>query len=100
MVPVPHDGSWNGKRVVSSDWIRASVAPQIAVGTQSNGPKYGYKWWLYPLALPEPDLMAVFNAWNILPGHLPPPTSHLPLIHIPGPAESFRTSRYMNSSPS
>ena len=68
MVPVPHDGSWNGKRVVSADWIRASVAPQIAVGTQSNGPKYGYKWWLYPLALPEPDLMAVFNAWNILPG--------------------------------
>ena len=83
-----NDGSWNGRRVVSSDWIKASVAPQIAVGTQSNAPKYGYTWWLYPLAsdptkfawtgsgfggqfpiaLPEQDLIAVFNAWNILPG--------------------------------
>ncbi len=58
------------------------------MGTQANAPKYGYKWWLYPLAsdptkfawtasefggrfpvaLPEKDLIAVFDAWNILPG--------------------------------
>ena len=83
-----NDGLWNGKRIVSQDWIKASIAPQIAVGTQPNSPRYGYKWWLYPLAsdpakfawagsgfggqfpfaLPEQDIIVVFNAWNILPG--------------------------------
>lgn len=83
-----NDGMWNGTRIVSSDWVKASIAPQIAVGTQPTSAKYGYKWWLYPLAsdptkfawagsgfggqfpiaLPEKDVIIVFNGWNILPG--------------------------------
>lgn len=83
-----NDGMWNGTRVVSSEWVKASVAPQIATGTQPTSARYGYKWWLYPLAsnptkfawagsgfggqfpiaLPEKDVIIVFNAWNILPG--------------------------------
>jgi CubicO group peptidase (beta-lactamase class C family) len=86
------NGQWNGKRVVSEDWVRASIAPAMAVSPAAGAPKYGFKWWLYrhpadtsafvlggsgfggqfPLALQREDLVVVFNAWNIgrpgLPG--------------------------------
>lgn len=78
-------GVWNGKRVISTEWVNASVAPAIAVAAAPGAPKYGYKWWLYPhpadtsshvwsgsgfggqfpMALPRDDLIVVFNAWNI-----------------------------------
>jgi CubicO group peptidase (beta-lactamase class C family) len=81
-------GVWNGRRVLSDEWVRASVAPAIAVAPGAGAPRYGFKWWLYPhpsdsssfvwsgsgfggqspMALPREDLVIVFNAWNILPG--------------------------------
>ena len=81
------DGMWNGRRVVSSDWVKASVAPAMSVAPNPAAPKYGYKWWLYqhpkdstftvwsgsgfggqfPMALPKEDLVVVVNQWN-LPG--------------------------------
>lgn len=83
------DGNWNGRRVVSSDWVRQSVAPAVTVGEARPGAaRYGYKWWLwanptdtsrvmwggsgfggqFPVAIPEEDLVVVINQWNILPG--------------------------------
>lgn len=82
------DGMWSGTRVLSPDWVQASIAPAVAVGPAAGAPKYGYKWWLYrhptdtsafvlsgsgfggqfPMALPREDLIVVFNAWNIMPG--------------------------------
>ena len=79
-----HDGMWEGKRIVSSDWVKASIAPQVAV-EQYPGVKYGYLWWLYPygkdnaelsfggsgyggqlpVVLPAEDIVIVVNAWNI-----------------------------------
>lgn len=81
-------GMWNGRRVLSSDWVNASVAPAIPVASAPGAPKYGYKWWLYahpadstsqvwsgngfggqfPMAIPRDDLIVIFNAWNIIPG--------------------------------
>ena len=81
-------GMWNGQRVLSKEWVDASVAPAIAVSPAAGAPKYGYKWWLYahpsdststvwagngfggqfPMALPKEDVIVVFNAWNIGPG--------------------------------
>lgn len=81
-------GSWEGKQVVSQDWVRLSVTPAIATGPSPAAAKYGLKWWLYrnpadtsrfiwggsgfggqvPLAIPEDDMVIVFNAWNIVPG--------------------------------
>jgi CubicO group peptidase (beta-lactamase class C family) len=81
-------GSWDGQRVVSADWVRASTTPSIRVGPSPNAAGYGYKWWLYrdptdptrtvwagsgfggqlPYAFPGLDLVVVFNGWNILPG--------------------------------
>jgi CubicO group peptidase (beta-lactamase class C family) len=82
-------GVWDGKEVVSSAWVKDSVAPHVSVpgGTW----KYGYKWWLQPIGsapeditwfargfggqqlivLPEYDIVAVFTGWDILPSDAP-----------------------------
>jgi CubicO group peptidase (beta-lactamase class C family) len=39
-------GQWNGRQVVSSEWIGASTTPKIkAIADGFNG-SYGYLWWL------------------------------------------------------
>jgi CubicO group peptidase (beta-lactamase class C family) len=46
-----NDGTWNGERLVSSEWLRESVIPRTAIGWddpdqwewQVTG--YGYQWW-------------------------------------------------------
>jgi CubicO group peptidase (beta-lactamase class C family) len=78
-------GTWKGRPVVPADWVKASVAPAIAVPGPS-GIQYGYKWWLQPygsggrlawagsgfggqrpIAIPEHDLVIAVTGWNILP---------------------------------
>lgn len=74
--------------MVSTEWVRASLAPAIDVDGRPGGAKYGYKWWLYPnptapdrvmwagsgfggqfpIVIPEDDLIVVINQWNIFPG--------------------------------
>jgi CubicO group peptidase (beta-lactamase class C family) len=81
-------GAWEGRQVVSPEWVRASVAPAVPVSNAPNASRYGYKWWLHanpvdstrrvwagsgfggqlPIAIPEHDMVIVFNGWNILPG--------------------------------
>ena len=46
-----NDGTWNGERIVSSDWLAESVTPRTPIGWpdpsqwdwQVTG--YGYQWW-------------------------------------------------------
>ncbi len=79
------DGNWNGKRIVSGDWVKASVTPSASINASI---KYGYKWWLMPygtdktkyawvcrgfgdqsaIIIPEYDIVAVFTGWNIIDG--------------------------------
>jgi CubicO group peptidase (beta-lactamase class C family) len=42
-------GTWQGRRIVSEEWVRHSTAPRYALGTAT---RYGYQWWLreYPYA--------------------------------------------------
>lgn len=81
------DGLWDGNRIVSSDWVRQSIAPAVKVDEKS-GVQYGYLWWLYPYGKPDPriafggsgfggqlpivladeDIVVVVNGWNILDG--------------------------------
>jgi len=84
-------GVWDGKAVVTPEWVEASVAPSVTVS--AAGVKYGYKWWLLPygkdgrlawsgsgfggqrpIIVPEYNLVIVFTGWNILPNRpsLPP----------------------------
>ena len=78
-------GVWEGKDLVSSSWIKDSVAAHIAVGDGTV--KYGYQWWLHyfgtapddiawaahgfggqqMFAVPEYDMVVVFTGWDILP---------------------------------
>jgi CubicO group peptidase (beta-lactamase class C family) len=77
-----HDGMWDGKQIVSKDWVKPSLAPFIDA---EEGYKYGFKWWLLPrtdrqgyvwmargfggqrlMVFPEEDLIAVFTGWEIL----------------------------------
>src|SRR5579864_3777873 len=41
-----HDGRWDGKQIVSKDWVEKSVTPYVDARRIF---KYGFKWWLYPL---------------------------------------------------
>jgi CubicO group peptidase (beta-lactamase class C family) len=78
-------GMWEAKDVVSSAWIKDSVAPHVSV--PGGEWKYGYQWWLQPIGsspeditwfargfggqqlmiLPEYDIVVVFTGWDILP---------------------------------
>jgi CubicO group peptidase (beta-lactamase class C family) len=77
-----HDGLWDGKQIVSKEWVRQSLTPFIDA---EEGMKYGFKWWLLPrtdgpgfvwmalgfggqrlMVFPEKDLIAVFTGWSIL----------------------------------
>lgn len=79
-------GNWNGKQLVTGEWVKESVTPSIQV---RPGVQYGYKWWLYAYAndntkyawtgsgfggqwsiiIPEYDIVAVFTGWNIIEGN-------------------------------
>jgi len=81
-------GTWDGRVILSPEWVRQSVTPAIRVGAEPNAPSYGFAWWLFPdprdgarvvwagsgfggqfpVAWPDDDLVVVFNGWNILPG--------------------------------
>lgn len=78
---VLESGAWQGRRVVSPEWIRQATSPHVRLG----GSDYGYLWWLadYPyhgrkvraafaggnggqvvLAIPELDLAIAFYGGN------------------------------------
>ena len=81
------DGIWHGKRVLPKGWVRDSLTPAIAVGSEP-GWSYGYQWWLLPdpdnpgklipmalgyggqklAILTEEKVVAVLFGWNILEG--------------------------------
>jgi len=77
-----HQGNWNGKQMVSKEWVGESLAPFIQA---EQDYKYGFKWWLLPrkdsqqfvwmargfggqnlMVFPEEGLIATFTGWDIL----------------------------------
>ena len=65
-------GEWDGERVLSADWVEASLSARIEAGTLAEG--YGYQWWIHEdgvkamyghagqcvFLVPEHDLVVVF----------------------------------------
>ena len=37
-------GVWNGNRLLSADWVKASTTPHVQTGDETT--EYGYLWWL------------------------------------------------------
>ncbi len=80
-----HDGVWEGKRILPKGWVAETMRPRADPGMPGTpGVRYGYQWWLLPwgeakhsawtcwgyggqflFVVPERDLIAVFNGWNI-----------------------------------
>ena len=77
-----HDGMWNGRRIVSKEWVTESVTPYVDAVAPF---KYGFKWWLYPRAqagqyiwmargfggqrlmvFPQEGLIVTFTGWEIV----------------------------------
>jgi CubicO group peptidase (beta-lactamase class C family) len=42
-----HNGMWDGKQVVSAEWIKAATSPHAKTGAQFVT-DYGYQWWIAP----------------------------------------------------
>jgi CubicO group peptidase (beta-lactamase class C family) len=85
---VLHEGVWQGRQIVPQDWIDEMTSPKVADVAPEDldwNDGYGYQWWLladrtqedgqvygalgyggqFLFIVPERDLVAVFNAWNI-----------------------------------
>jgi CubicO group peptidase (beta-lactamase class C family) len=80
-----NDGLWDGKQIVSKEWVKESLTPYIEAEDKFQ---YGLQWWLYPLngkfiwmargfggqrlmVFPEENLIAVFTGWEILKDDAP-----------------------------
>lgn len=83
-----HGGMWDGKQIVSKEWVKESLTPHIDADDDGENFKYGFKWWLYPLGgkfvwmargfggqrlmvFPDEDLIAVFTGWEIIKDDAP-----------------------------
>jgi CubicO group peptidase (beta-lactamase class C family) len=68
-----NNGLWDGKRIISSHWIKASTRKHIAATLL---PGYGYQWWIvspdvytavghqgqFIMVVPEKNMLAVFTS--------------------------------------
>jgi CubicO group peptidase (beta-lactamase class C family) len=43
-------GRWEGRQVVSTDWVSESTRAQMEIGDAVPGFDYGYFWWVHPMA--------------------------------------------------
>jgi CubicO group peptidase (beta-lactamase class C family) len=50
-------GMWEGKRIVSADWIHKSLQSHTQIQISAGLADYGYYWWIYPQ-------MGMVEAWG------------------------------------
>jgi len=54
------DGLWNGKQVVSQEWVQEATATHI--GNEDNQTGYGYNWWTGRFELRDGRMTRIFFA--------------------------------------
>ncbi len=54
-------GTWNGKRVISEEWIKASIKPHAQIDDDTE---YGYLWWLRKFKAGEKSYQAFYMSGN------------------------------------
>jgi CubicO group peptidase (beta-lactamase class C family) len=52
-----NNGKWNGKEVISADWVKRSTTPHAQVDEQTE---YGYFWWLKSFSTPAKKFPGYF----------------------------------------
>ena len=52
---------WDGRRIVSADWVRASTAPQLTEEQAASEGQYGYLWRVEDD--PETPIYFAAGAW-------------------------------------
>jgi CubicO group peptidase (beta-lactamase class C family) len=79
-----NNGLWEGKQIVSEDWVKQSVAPHVPMPytVEAGRLYYGFTWWLYPvsgeyswqalglggqslLVFPQENMIVVFTGWDV-----------------------------------
>lgn len=56
-----NDGVWMGTRIVSADWVRASITPHAQIDDHTD---YGYFWWLKTFTVKGKPYPAFFMSGN------------------------------------
>jgi len=51
------EGAWEGKQIVSVEWVRKSLERHTGIVISKGIADYGYFWWLYPK-------LGMFEAWG------------------------------------
>jgi CubicO group peptidase (beta-lactamase class C family) len=54
-------GTWNGRRVVSTEWAKKSTSPLVPMGKTSQ---YGYLWWIYEYPFEGKTIQAFYAGGN------------------------------------
>ena len=61
-------GVWNGRRILSEDWVRQSTEPTSFLYDENDwhDPKigYGYLWWIYDYTYGNQTVRAIYMAGN------------------------------------
>jgi len=118
-----NDGLWDGKRIISSQWIKASTRKHIA---STLLPGYGYQWWIvdpsiytavgyqgqFIIVMPEKNIVAVFTSslgqedfyipLGLLAAYIIPAVkSPMPLPENPNGEKAFKSAidRWQTTSP-
>jgi CubicO group peptidase (beta-lactamase class C family) len=82
-----NNGLWEGKQVISEDWVKQSVMPHVPMPYTVEGGRiyYGFSWWLIPsngqyvwlatgiggqelMVFPGQKMIVVFTGWDVLNG--------------------------------
>jgi CubicO group peptidase (beta-lactamase class C family) len=56
-------GTWNGRRVLSPEWVRRSTSPLYKFSETSKS-GYGYLWWVYDYPYKDRTVRAFFASGN------------------------------------
>ncbi len=43
-----NEGKWQGRSIVSADWVRRSLQSHTKIPITGGSADYGYYWWIYP----------------------------------------------------
>ena len=70
-------GNWNGRQIVSADWVASSIVPDAphlewgnpVIAGESLSSGYGYQWWLIHGGRDQYSAIGIYNQWVFVSPH-------------------------------